>query len=98
MGFKVILTKERWEHIIARHPELEDKIEKILETVMRPDEAYEDPTGAIHVLKRQIGDVSDYFVVIYIKEKENFYIRTAYYTSLKRKQRRYKRFKKLKLS
>jgi len=97
-GTKVFLTNERWKHIILRHPELENKINRALETVSHPDEAYADPAGAIHALKRLIHEVSDYLVVIYHKENREGYIRTAYYTNLRRKQRRYRRFKRLKAS
>jgi len=97
-GTKVFLTNERWKHITLRHPELENKINRTLETVSHPDEAYADPTEAIHALKRLIHGVSDYLVVIYRKENREGYIRTAYYTSLRRKQRRYRKFKKLKAS
>jgi len=40
----------------------------------------------------------DYLVVIYLKENIEGYIRTAFYTSYRRKDRRYKLFKKLKPS
>ena len=95
-GTKVVLTEERWKHIIVRHPKLKNKITVIMRTVTEPDETYVDPTGAIHVLKRLIQEVSDYIVVIYFKKNREGYIRTAYYISLKRKRRRYKRFRRLK--
>ena len=97
-GTKVVLTEERWKHILVRHSELENKINRVMEAVMRPDESYVDPTGAIHTLKRLIDEVSDYLVVIYRKTDREGYIRTAYYMSLKRKQRRYRRFRRLKPS
>ena len=68
----------------------------ILDAVAAPDEVYEDPTGAIHALKRIVG-VSDFLVVIYSVNGEG-YIRTAYYTSIKRKTRRYRSYRKLKPS
>lgn len=44
-----------------------------------------------------LGGVPDFVVVIYSVNGEG-YIRTAYYTSIKRKTRRYKSFRKLKPS
>jgi len=57
-----------------------------------------DTVGAFHLLKRLVGEVSDYLVVIYRRENGEGYIRTAYYISYERKSRRYKLFKKLKPS
>jgi hypothetical protein len=95
-GKKVVLSQERWRHIILRHPELKSASELILEVVAHPDELYIDPTGAFHALKR-VNGLSDFLVVIYSVNDEG-YIRTAYYTSNMRKTRRYRAFKKLKPS
>ena len=92
-GTKVVLSQERWRHIVLRHPELKNAAELILDVVAHPDEVYIDPTGAFHALKRA-KSVSDFLVVIYSVEDEG-YIRTAYYTSKLRKVRRYKAFRKL---
>jgi hypothetical protein len=68
---------------------------------MTPDEVYVDSTGAFHALfciaKDAPVGISDFLVVIYNVNGEG-YIRTAYYTSSKRKARRYKSFRKLKPS
>lgn len=96
-GVEVVLSEERWRHIVFRHPELKDKAKLVLSAVSGPDEAYLDGTGAVHVLKR-VGGVSDFLVVIYSVEGERGYIRTAYYKSSRRKARRYRLFRKLKLS
>ena len=95
-GTKVVLSQEHWRHIILRHPELKNAAELILEIVAYPDEVYVDPTGAFHALKRVRG-ISDFIVAIYSVNHEG-YIRTAYFTSNIRKTRRYKAFRKLKLS
>lgn len=97
-GTMVLLSEERWKHIILRHPELEDRMAMVLKVVANPDKVYRDPAGAIHVLKKLLHEVSDYLVVIYCKEDGKGYIRTAYYTSSRRKERRYKRFRRLKPS
>ena len=95
-GTVVLLTEERWRHIVLRHPELKNAVNLILKAVATPDEVYVDPTGAFHALKR-VKAVSDFLVVIYSVKAEG-YIRTAYYTSNLRKTRRYGTFKKLKPS
>lgn len=95
-GTIIVLTEERWRHIISRHPELEKDKSLILDVVAAPDEAYVDVTGEIHVLKR-VNGVSDFLVVIYRVNGEG-YIRTAHYTNTKGKTRRYRLFRKLKPS
>ena len=97
-GTRVVLSDERWRHIVFRHPELKDKAGLVLNAVSRPDEAYVDGSGAVHVLKRLAGEVSDFVVVIYSVEGGRGYIRTAYFTSSVRKSRRYRAFRKLRLS
>jgi hypothetical protein len=97
-GVNVVLSEERWRHIVLRHPEMKGKSDLILSAVSNPDEAYLDSTGAIHSLKRLISSVSDYLVVIYNRIGEEGYIRTAYYTSSRRKDRRYRQFRKLRVS
>jgi len=95
-GITVILSEERWHHIILRHPELEKAKSLIYDAIANPDEAYMDETGAVHALKN-VGGISDFLVAIYSINGKG-YIRTAYYTSNKRKTRRYKTFRKLKTS
>lgn len=97
-GTKVLLSEKRWKHVVLRHPELEDKKSIVLNAVANPDEVYIDATGAFHALKKLVNEVSAYLVVIYLREDKEGYIRTAYYTSYRRKERRYKLFKKLKPS
>ena len=76
-GTEVLLTEERWKHIVLRHPELEDKLSLVVNAVASPDEVYLGAGGAFHVLKRLSNEVSDYLVVIYFKEHGEGYIRTA---------------------
>jgi hypothetical protein len=93
-GRSVVLSEERWQHIVLRHPELKNERRLVLAAVADPDEAYVDSTGAVHALKRVAG-VSDFLVVIYSVDGEGI-IRTAYYTSSRRKTRRYRTFRRLK--
>jgi hypothetical protein len=97
-GTRVLLTEDRWKHIALRHPELEDKQALVLDVVASPDEVYVDAGGMFHALKKLLGETSDYVVVIYFVEGGEGYIRTAYYTSHERKDRRYRSFRRLKPS
>ena len=36
-GVPVRLTEERWQHIVHRHPEMDDQRDRILETLTEPD-------------------------------------------------------------
>jgi hypothetical protein len=97
-GIRVVLSGERWRHVVLRHAELREKKELVLDVVSGPDEVYVDFAGTVHALKRVVGEVSDYLVVVYGREGGEGYIRTAYYTSFRRKVRRYKRFRRLRPS
>lgn len=44
-GVPIRLTDERWRHIVARHPELDNQRERILETIADPDAIYEGDTS-----------------------------------------------------
>jgi hypothetical protein len=94
-GTRVLLTEDRWKHIVLRHLELEDKQALVLDVVAHPDEVYVDAGGAFHALKKLLGEASDYIVIIYFIEGGEGYKRTAYYTSHGRKDRRYKSFRRL---
>jgi len=72
-GTKVALTEERWKHIVMRHPELDNKMARVMDVVSNPDEVYVDRAGMIHALKRLAQEISDYLVVIYRKEDEEGY-------------------------
>ncbi len=88
------MTEERLFHIIYRHPELKGKENLILKAVEEPKELYEDRRGCFHsIAKSEV--VSDYLVVIYCEEEGIGIIRTSYFISRRRKERRYKWFKRL---
>jgi hypothetical protein len=80
-GTRVLLTEDRRKHIALRHPELEDKQALVLDVVASPNEVYVDAGGMFHALKKLLGEISDYVVVIYFVEDGEGYKRTAYYTS-----------------
>ena len=96
-GTEFVITKRRWKHVLEHHPELSDSIDTILEAVSNPDEVYVDPRRMYHILRRT-RKYSDYIVVICRKNEGKTYLTTAYYTSSKRKERRYRIYTKQKLS
>jgi len=73
-GARILLTDERWKHIVLGRPELENKLVLVLDAVANPDEVYVDKAGAFHALKRLRGELSDYIVVVYYRENEEGYI------------------------
>ena len=79
------LSKERFEHISSRHPEMKKSLSDILETIQNPDFVQQGDAGVFLALKKFTKTpVSDqkYLVVVYreIDAVEGF-ILTAYYTN-----------------
>lgn len=95
---RFIVTRRRWLHILDRHAELRDMMKTVLTTASVPDEVFMDQRGTLHLVKRLRGMVSDFLVVIARKSDSKTYLVTAYYMNSKRKERRYRKFKKLALS
>ncbi len=81
-GVPVRLTQERWEHIIERHPEMENQKEKVLETLDSPDAVYQGDLGTM--MAQKFYPVTPltmkYLTVIYkeISEADGFVL-TAYF-------------------
>jgi hypothetical protein len=97
-GTDFIISKRRWAHILDRHPELAAMKGLILDAASHPNEAFQDPRGSVHLVKSLEAGESDYLVLILRKEGVKDYLVTAYLMGDKRKQRRYRKFKKLQLS
>ena len=93
-----IVTRRRWLHILDRHAELRDMMKVVLSTASVPDEVFVDERGTLHLVKRLHGMVSDFLVLIARKSDSKTYLVTTYYMNSKRKERRYRKFKKLTLS
>jgi len=78
------LTKERWNHIILRHPEMDVQKEHVLETVTAPDLIQEGDFGELLAVKfyEKTPLTSKYLVVIYkeVIDSDGFII-TAYYAT-----------------
>ena len=97
-GAEFVISKRRWAHIIDRHSELTAMKGLIMDAASRPDEAFEDPRGSIHLVKALEAGASDYLILILRKAGVKDYLVTAYLMGAKRKNRRYRKFKKLPLS
>jgi len=87
------LTLERWDHIIRRHPEIENQKDKVLETISHPDLIQEGDLSDLLAVKyyRHTPLTTKYLVVVYkeIEKKEGFII-TAYFTRFPSKGRKIK--------
>ncbi len=97
-GSEFIITKRRWFHIIERHAELKNMMNNVREAASIPDEVFSDKRGTLHLLKRTRSGQFDFLVLIARREGPRTYLITAYPTRLKRKERRYRKFRKLPLS
>jgi hypothetical protein len=96
-GADFIISRRRWAHILDRHSELAAMKEMILNAASHPDEAFQDPRGSIHLVKSLEAGTSDYLVLILRRGGMKDYLVTAYLIGVKRKKRRYRKFKKLQL-
>ena len=79
------LSKERFEHISSRHPEMKDSISRILETLNNPDFVQRGDAGTHLAIKKfQKTPVTDKkFLVVVYKEAhlDDGFVLTAYYTT-----------------
>lgn len=95
-GRRVLLLQERWRHIKVRHPEVGNGVELLSRALTHPDEAYRNSRGGVHSMLRL--DESPFLVVIYEPTNDEGFVRTAYVTNSKRKERRYRGLPSLKPS
>lgn len=83
-GVPVRLTVERWKHVVARHPEMKDQKEKVLETLTAPDLLQEGDLGTVLAarLYQDTPLTTKFLVVVYreVTETDGF-ILTAYFTN-----------------
>ena len=85
------LTDERIQHIIKRHPEMNSQIEKIKDTVEKPDLILEGDYGTLMAIKFfRNTPLTDKFLVVIYKEvnKTDGFILTAYFTTQFSKRRK----------
>lgn len=81
-GVPIHLTRERWDHICRRHPELHGQQEKVLETLQRPAEVFHGDFGEKLAIRfyRRTPLTSKYLVVAYKElSKQDGFVVTAYF-------------------
>jgi hypothetical protein len=80
----VRITTERLNHIYRNHPEMQDQLEMLVETIKNPDLVTEGDSGELLAIKRyQKTPVSEnkFLVVVYKQVEEmNSFVITAYFT------------------
>lgn len=78
------LTEERWTHVRARHPEMSDQFERVLETLSQPDIVQQGDRGELLAIRRYPDTplTEKYIVVAYreVSERDGFVL-TAYLTN-----------------
>lgn len=79
----VRLTEERWRHIAERHPEMSDKREITLDTLMEPDEVQQGDFGELLAIRSYPGmDLGKFMVVVYRENTpDDGFVLTAYVTN-----------------
>jgi len=83
-GVPVRLTEERWEHIVHRHPEMDDQRERVLETVAEPDMIQQGDFGELLAVRSYPDTpLTSKFLVVAYQEvgPEDGFILTAYLAS-----------------
>jgi hypothetical protein len=83
-GVPIRLTQERWQHIVQRHPEMDDERERVLETVAEPDMIQQGDFGELLAIRFWHGTplTSKFLVVAYREVSPNDgFILTAYLTN-----------------
>lgn len=83
-NISVRLTSERWEHIMKRHPEMENQKERVLETITNPDFIQKADFGELIAGKfyKKTPLTSKYLVTIYKEvSKTDGFVITAYYAT-----------------
>jgi hypothetical protein len=77
------LTKERWDHICRRHPELRDQQQRVVETLGDPEEVFKGDFGEKLAVRfyRRTPLTSKYLVVAYreLSASDGFIV-TAYFS------------------
>ncbi len=89
-GVPIRLTKERWRHIVARHPEIEGQRDKVLETLALPEVIQAGDFGTLLSARRYASTpVSEKTLVVVYKEasESDGFIVTAYFTDELSKRR-----------
>jgi hypothetical protein len=80
----VRLTEERWQHIIRRHPEMDNQREQVLETLAEPDMIQQGDFGELLAVRLypETPLTRKFLVVVYREiSSEDGFILTVYLTS-----------------
>ncbi len=83
-GVPIRLTDERWNHLVANHPEVAPMRQEILDTVAQPDIIQEGDSAELLAVRRyEKTPLTSKFLVVPYREvsKEDGYVLTAYLTS-----------------
>jgi hypothetical protein len=83
-GVPVRLTEERWQHIVSRHPEMDNQREQVLETLAEPDMIQQGDFGEVLAVRfYPETPLTRKFLVVAYREvnPEDGFILTAYLTS-----------------
>ena len=80
-GVPIRLTEERWQHIIRRHPEMDNQRERVIETLVEPDMIQQGDFGELLAVRLypETPLTRKFFVVAYREiTSEDGFILTAY--------------------
>jgi hypothetical protein len=81
-GVPIRLTEERWQHILYRHPEMEDQRERLLETLEEPDGIQKGDFGELLAFRLYAKTplTHQYLAVVYREISfEDGFVLTAYF-------------------
>ena len=78
-GVTIILTDERWRHILHGHPELARRRKKVLEAIGSPDRIVEGGAGELLAVKR--SRARGWLVVVYKEGDGAGFVITAFRTT-----------------
>lgn len=85
------IPNERWEHIIRRHPEMTNQIEKVMMTIAEPDIIQEGDSGELLAIRffPKTPLTQKYLVAAYreISSQDGFVL-TSYFTIQPSKRRK----------
>ena len=82
-GVPIRLTEERWQHIVRRHPEMDDQHERVLETLVKPDMIQQGDFGELLAIRFYPDTpLTSKFLVVAYREvsSEDGFAMTAYLT------------------
>ena len=78
-GKRIVLNTERWNHLVLRHPEMNEYLEEIKEVLQNPDIIIKDNFEDNVILYHKYYKVKGIYIVIIVDEEKGF-ILTSYTT------------------